>query len=122
MKMEVNLPASGSGAAAEEKPEAAATTTKKTKTTVVKRLTPEEVARVLAYKAKPRSMLPPERRPKVMSEMLRRHYARIDELIKAADDLVRRSQEDYRRQLDAKGYVEIQVQVDRSDGDDEPQA
>ncbi|KAL6870611.1 hypothetical protein ACP4OV_014459 [Aristida adscensionis] len=98
------------------------TTTKKTKT-VVKRLTPEEVAKVLAYKPKSRSMLPPEQRPR-QTEMLLRHAARVDELIKGTNDLVRRSQEEYRRQLDDKGYVEIQVEVDLTDDDDdeEPQA
>jgi hypothetical protein len=39
----------------------------------------------------------------------------VNELIRGNEDHIRSIQEYYRRELDTKGYVEVQVQVEVSD-------
>ncbi|PUZ62782.1 hypothetical protein GQ55_3G014200 [Panicum hallii var. hallii] len=87
---------------------AAATSTKKTTKTVMMRVSPEQVAFVLAAKPMLRSRLQPSQ---PMSEERRRQSAWVDEVVRTNNEIVRSIQDKYRHDLATKGYVEVEVQV-----------
>lgn len=103
---------------AEEVPAAAETMTatagktKKTKK-VMRRLPQDYVDSVL-----PASRFPPGSEPKRISKESRRRSARVNELIRANHDLIRSIQDNYRRELETKRYVEVEDEVEVSDSDD----
>jgi hypothetical protein len=101
----------GKGGSAEEVP---AAKTKKTKK-VMRRLPQDYVDSVLAMKPKQPARFPPGSEPKRISEECRRQSAKVNELIRGNEDHIRSIQEYYRRELDTKGYVEVEVQVEVSD-------
>ncbi|KAL6640720.1 hypothetical protein ACP70R_021843 [Stipagrostis hirtigluma subsp. patula] len=94
--------------AAEE--EKAAVTKKKTKK-VMKRVSEEKVEKVLAAKPTPRTRPSPASRPTHVNEERDRCSAWVDEVVRANNELIRSLQEDFRRQLHTKGYVEVEAEV-----------
>ncbi|KAL6642176.1 hypothetical protein ACP70R_020357 [Stipagrostis hirtigluma subsp. patula] len=88
---------------------------KKKRKVVVRRLTTEEVERVLAMKPTPR--LSPALLLKPKSEELRLQFARTDEMIRCKNEFISSVQEQYRHHRDTYGYVDMEVLVT---DDDEP--
>ncbi|KAL6880669.1 hypothetical protein ACP4OV_012234 [Aristida adscensionis] len=109
----IKTAAEGSGAAAvETKSET------ETKKKAMRRIPPEEVARVLALKERPvRPPCPPSELPQ-LSEDRRLCHALYAEIIMSSNEYVRSVQEQYRRDLEDKGFVEVEAAADECDDDE----
>ena len=99
-------------AAGYEAPPAAAAQKKKTKT-VMTAVSKEHVDIVLAAKPTVRSR--PVLQPMEMSEETRRQSAWVDEVVRSNNEIVRKLQENYRQQLDTKGCVHVEIEVEVTD-------
>ena len=83
--------------------------TKKVMTAVSK----EQVDFVLTTKPIVRSR--PVLQPDQMSEVTRRQSAWVDEVVRSNNEIVRKLQENYRQQLDTKGCVHVEIEVEVTD-------